>query len=76
MSARLEPIEEPDRLKIRFGHWMTRQKSGKVLTPVKAVTARMPESLEVNRNLQEFHEGNSEIQLERNERTPVKNDQE
>lgn len=61
MVPRLEPIEKPDGLKMRFVYWMMRRKFGKVMTPVKVVTARMPESLGLNRKLQKFHK---RIQLE------------
>ncbi|UPM44772.1 carboxymuconolactone decarboxylase family protein [Halocatena salina] len=61
MGARLEPIETPDSLKMRFSYWMMRRKFGTVTTPVKVVTARMPGSLRLNRELQKFHK---RIQLE------------
>ncbi|WP_313691722.1 carboxymuconolactone decarboxylase family protein [Halorarum halobium] len=61
MTPRLEPIEEPDEPEIQSAYRTMRQEFGTVPTPVKVVTARMSESLEVNRMLQKFHEG---IQLE------------
>ena len=61
MVPRLEPIEKPDEPEMQSSYRMMRQEFGKVPTPVKIVTARMPGSLEVNRKLQKFHE---EIQLE------------
>lgn len=42
MSPRLEPIEKPDGLKMRFVYWMMRRKLGKVMTPIKVVGARLP----------------------------------
>jgi alkylhydroperoxidase family enzyme len=62
MVPRLEPIEEPDGLKMRFVYWMVRRKFGKVMTPVKVVAARMPKSLGLNREFQKFHANG--IQLE------------
>lgn len=61
MAPRLQPIEKPDEPEIQSTYQMTRQKFGTVLTPLKVVTARMPESLGVNRELQKFRE---EIQLD------------
>ena len=62
MGSRLEPIEKPDGFKLRVVYWMMRRQFGKVLTPLKVVTARIPGSLGLNRKLQEFHA--SEIQLD------------
>lgn len=42
---RLEPIEKPSGLILRIAYWLTRRRYGKVLTPLKVVYARMPESL-------------------------------
>ena len=55
MVARLKPIKKPDGLKMRFVYWMMRRKLGKVMTPVKVVTARIPGSLGLNRKFQKFH---------------------
>lgn len=55
MGARLEPIEKPDGLKMRFVYWMMGRKFGKVMTPLKVVTARIPGSLGLNRKFQKFH---------------------
>jgi AhpD family alkylhydroperoxidase len=62
MGARLEPIKKPDGLKLRFVYWMMRRKFGKVMTPLKVVTARIPGSLGLNRKFQRFHVNG--IQLE------------
>ena len=62
MTPRLEPIEEPDGLKMRFTYWMMRRKLGTVMTPLKVVSARMPEVMGLNRKFQKFHA--NEIQLE------------
>ncbi|WP_231189588.1 carboxymuconolactone decarboxylase family protein [Haladaptatus sp. DYF46] len=55
MVPRLEPIEKPDGFKMRFIYWMMRRKFGKVMTPLKVVTARIPRSLGLNRKFQKFH---------------------
>ena len=44
---RLEPIEQPRGLMMRLIYWMTRRRFGKVITPVKVVTARVPKSARV-----------------------------
>ncbi len=41
---RLEPIERPRSLMLRFAFWMTRRQFGKVMTPMKVVATRMPRS--------------------------------
>lgn len=42
---RLQPIENPRGLMMKFAYWMTRRKFGKVITPLKVVTARVPKSM-------------------------------
>ncbi|HUO35740.1 MAG TPA: carboxymuconolactone decarboxylase family protein [Candidatus Acidoferrum sp.] len=51
---RLEPIEKPKGLMMRFAYWMTRRKLGKVITPMKVVYPRMPGILKVGYELQKF----------------------
>jgi alkylhydroperoxidase family enzyme len=41
---RLQPIERPRGLMMRLAFWMMRRKFGKVITPLKVVTARVPKS--------------------------------
>jgi AhpD family alkylhydroperoxidase len=41
---RLQPIERPRGLMLRLAFWMMRRKFGKVITPMKVVTARVPKS--------------------------------
>jgi hypothetical protein len=36
---RLRPIEHPRGLMMRFAYWMARRKFGRVITPMKVVTA-------------------------------------
>jgi alkylhydroperoxidase family enzyme len=42
---RLAPIEHPKEFKLRLAYWFTRRKFGKVITPMKVVSARVPKSL-------------------------------
>jgi alkylhydroperoxidase family enzyme len=51
---RLEPIEKPKGLMMRFAHWGTRRQFGKVMTPIKVVTARMPGSLKLTSEIAKF----------------------
>jgi AhpD family alkylhydroperoxidase len=44
---RIQPIERPRGLMMRVAYWMTRRKFGKVITPLKVVSARVPKSLRV-----------------------------
>jgi AhpD family alkylhydroperoxidase len=41
---RLQPIEHPRGLTMRMAYWFARRKFGKVITPMKVVTARVPKS--------------------------------
>ncbi len=45
---RLQPIEQPRGPMMRMAYWMTRRKFGKVITPLKVVTARVPKSMRVS----------------------------
>ena len=51
---RLEPIEKPKGLMMRFAHWGTRRQFGKVMTPIKVVIARIPESLKLSNEIVKF----------------------
>lgn len=51
---RLEPIEKPKGLMMRIAFWMTRRQLGKVMTPIKVLTARMPGSLRLTYEIQKF----------------------
>lgn len=51
---RLEPIEKPKGLMMRFAHWRTRRQFGKVMTPIKVVLARMPGSLKFSNEIAKF----------------------
>lgn len=44
-APRLEPIEKPGTLKTKLVYWLTKQQVGTVITPLKVVYARLPQSL-------------------------------
>jgi AhpD family alkylhydroperoxidase len=54
VTMRLEPIEKPKGIMMRFAHWGTRRMFGKVMTPIKVVTARIPESLKLTNEIVKF----------------------
>jgi alkylhydroperoxidase family enzyme len=45
---RLEPIEKPRGLMMRFAFWMTQRRFGKVLTPMKVMLPRIPGTLKLS----------------------------
>lgn len=51
---RLEPIERPRGLSLRLAYWGTRRGLGKVMTPLKVVNARVPESLAMTMSMSKF----------------------
>ncbi len=51
---RLEPIEKPKGIMMRIAFWMTRRMLGKVMTPMKVLTARMPGVLKLSYEIQKF----------------------
>jgi AhpD family alkylhydroperoxidase len=53
---RLEPVEHPRGLMLRLAYWMTRRRFGKVITPLKVVTARVPKSMRVSYQISEMME--------------------
>jgi AhpD family alkylhydroperoxidase len=44
---RIATVEHPKSLLVRFAYWMSRRKLGKVMTPLKAVYARIPKTIPV-----------------------------
>lgn len=50
-EPRLQPIENPTNIKLKLAYWFTKRKLGKVITPMKVVQARMPETLSVSQKL-------------------------
>ncbi len=61
-QMRLQPIEKPKGIMMRFAHWGTRRQFGKVMTPIKVVGARMPGSLKMMNEIVKFE--NKGIKLE------------
>ena len=59
---RLEPIEKPKGIMMRLAYWGTRRMFGKVMTPIKVASARMPESLKMSNEIVKFE--TKKIQLE------------
>lgn len=55
-QPRLEPIEYPDNLKTKLAYWLTEQKMGTVITPLKVLYARYPEALGLARKIAEADE--------------------
>jgi alkylhydroperoxidase family enzyme len=53
---RLQPIERPRGLMMRFASWMMRRKFGKVITPFKVVQARVPKSMRVSYEISKMME--------------------
>ncbi|MDA4111297.1 MAG: carboxymuconolactone decarboxylase family protein [Thaumarchaeota archaeon] len=53
-KMRLEPIEKPKGIMMRFAHWGTRRQLGKVMTPIKIVTARIPGSIKLTNEIVKF----------------------
>lgn len=43
--VRVTTIENPRGLFVRFAYWMSRKRLGKVMTPLKAVYARIPKAI-------------------------------
>ena len=50
-TPRIEPIENPSSIKLKLAYWFTKQQMGKVITPLKVVQARMPETLSVSQKM-------------------------
>lgn len=51
---RLDPIEKPSSLMMQIAYWGIKRQMGKVMTPVKVVTARMPDSLKLTNEIVKF----------------------
>jgi alkylhydroperoxidase family enzyme len=50
-EPRLKPIDNPTGIKLKLAYWFTKKKLDKVITPVKVVQARMPETLSLSQKL-------------------------
>jgi AhpD family alkylhydroperoxidase len=55
-SPRIGPIENPKSIKLKLAYWLTKKKVGKIITPVKVVQARMPETLSLSQKLVSIEE--------------------
>jgi hypothetical protein len=53
---RFKPIEQPRGLLMGFVFWMMQRKFGKVITPMKVVTTRVPKSMGVSYEISEMME--------------------
>lgn len=53
---RIQPIEQPRGLMMRMAFWMTRRRFGKVITPLKVVTARVPKSMRMTYEISKMME--------------------
>lgn len=53
-KMRLDPIEKPKGFMMRMAYWGIKRQMGKVMTPVKVVTARMPGSLKFTNEIVKF----------------------
>ncbi len=63
-KPRLAPIEQPKGFLLRFAYWGTRRMFGKVMTPLKVVTARVPESAKLTMAIQKFQKKGLTLDLE------------
>ncbi len=63
-KPRLAPIEQPKGLLMRLAYWGTRRQFGKVMTPLKVVTARVPESAKLTMAIQKFQMKGLTLDLE------------
>lgn len=50
-QPRLKPIEDPKSVKLKLAYWFTKKKMGKVISPLKVVQVRMPETLSLSQKL-------------------------
>lgn len=50
-KPRLTPVENPPSLKTKLAYWLTKKQLGKVITPLKVIYARFPESLSLGKAL-------------------------
>ena len=51
---RLQPIEKPQGLMMRFAFWMAQRQLGKVITPMKVLYTRVPGLLKPSYEIQKF----------------------
>jgi alkylhydroperoxidase family enzyme len=53
---RIQPVERPGGLMMRFASWMMRRKFGKVITPFRVVQARVPSSMRASYEISKMME--------------------
>lgn len=63
-KPRLAPIEQPKGFLMRLAYWGTRRQFGKVMTPLKVVTARVPGSAKLTMAIQKFQVKGLTLDLE------------
>ncbi len=61
---RLQPVDKPRGLKAKLAYWMTKRQFGKVITPLKVVYARVPESFALGYRMSMLVENGMKIQPE------------
>jgi alkylhydroperoxidase family enzyme len=60
----LEPVEKPGGFMMRMAYWGMKRQMGKVMTPVKVLTARMPGSLKFTNEIVKFETKRIRLQPE------------
>jgi hypothetical protein len=50
-SPRIPPIEYPKSFKLRLAYWLNKKQAGKIITPLKVVQTRIPETLFLSQKL-------------------------
>jgi len=51
LEPRLEPIERPKGLMLKLAYWYSKRRVGKVITPMRVIQSRFPETLKLSRDL-------------------------
>lgn len=51
LKPRLNPVDNPDNLKLKFVYWLTEKQLGKVISPLKVLYARFPAALNMIKEL-------------------------
>jgi AhpD family alkylhydroperoxidase len=55
-KPRLDPLEHPHGIMLKLAYYYSRKRIGKVITPMKVVSARFPETLKLSRDLIKVYE--------------------
>lgn len=50
-TPRIDPIDNPGSIKLKLAYWFTKRQMGKVITPLKVVQTRFPETLSVSQKI-------------------------